>query len=159
MKCVAVAALGAVLASSALAGEIISGTNTYVTEQRTWKTGAHSGYYMYDSTGTFKAHSGFMPDIPVECHGAGFWTSEEIMGEGICIFGEAPHRWTVAFKMAPGEKFNTQTIEGYKRRGTWTVVNGTGKYFGMTGNGSFVATPTVDNRKTTQWAGEVELPK
>ena len=159
MKCVVAAAFGIVLASSALAGELISGTNTYVTEQRTWKTGEHSGYYMYDSTGTFKAHSGLMPNSPVECHGAGFWTPEEIMGEGICIFGEVPHRWTVAFKMASGEKFNAQTIEKYKRHGTWTVVSGTGKYVGMTGTGSFVTTPTVAGRKTTQWEGEVELLK
>ena len=159
MRCVAVAAFGAVLAGSAMAGEMISGTNTYVTEERTWKTGQNSGYYMYDSTGTYKARSGFIPDSPVECHGAGFWTSEEIKGEGICIFGEGLNRWTVAFKMAPGEKFNAQTIEPYQRRGTWTVVRSTGKYAGMTGSGSFMASPTANNRKTTVLEGELEVAK
>jgi hypothetical protein len=159
MKCVLLAAFGVVLAGSALAGEMISGTNTYATEQRTWKTGEFSGYYMYDSTGTFEAHSGLLPNSPVECHGAGFWTPEEILGDGVCIFGEAPHRWTVAFEMVPGEKFNAQTAERYQRRGTWTVVSGTGKYVGTTGTGSFVSGTVVNGRKTTQWEGEVEFPK
>jgi hypothetical protein len=160
MKSVAVVTvMGIVLAGSALAGEMISGTNAYVTDQRTWKTGEFSGYYMYDSSGTMDTHAGPMPNGPVECHGAGFWTPEEIMGEGICIFGEAPHRWTVAFAMDPGNKFDAQRAENYRRRGTWKVLHGTGKYVGVTGTGSFVTGPVVDGQKTTQWEGEVELPK
>jgi hypothetical protein len=159
MKCLVFAAFGVALAGPALAGELISGINDYVTEQRTWKTGEFSGYYMYDSNGTFRARTGSIPDSPVECHGAGFWTAEEIKGDGICIFGEAPHRWTVAFEMAPDNKFRAQTAEKYRRRGTWSVVTGTGKYVGMTGTGSFVTGPVVNGRKTTEWAGEVELPK
>ena len=159
MKFVAVTAMSVLLAGSALAGEMISGTNTYVTEQRTWDTGESSGYYMYDSTGTIEAHAGPLPNGPIECHGAGFWTPEEIMGDGICIFGEAPHRWTVAFNMDLGNQFNAQRAEQYRRRGTWEVVRGTGKYVGMTGTGSFVTGPVVDGKKTTQWEGEVEPPK
>lgn len=159
MKSVAIAVMGVVLAGPALAGEMISGTNTYVTDQRTWETGESSGYYIYDSIGTIEAHTGPLPNGPVECHGAGFWTPEEIMGEGICIFGEAPHRWTVAFTMEPGNEFDAQKAEKYRRRGTWEVVRGTGKYVGMTGIGSFVTGPVVDGQKTTEWEGEVELPK
>jgi len=159
MKWLVAAALSVVLANSAMAGEMISGTNNYVTEERTWKTGDVSGYYMYDSTGNFEAQSGTIPNGPVECHGAGFWTAEEINGEGICIFGEAPNRWTVAFVMDPHNQFSAQTAETYRRRGTWTVVSGTGKYVGITGSGNFVTGPVVDGRKTTQWEGEVELPK
>ena len=159
MKCMVLAACGVVLAGSALSGEMISGTNIYVTEQRTWSTGEYSGYYMYDSTGTYTAHSGPMPNGPVECHGAGFWTPKEIKGDGICIFGAAPHRWTVAFDMTPGNQFNAQSIEKYQRRGTWTVVRGAGKYVGMTGTGSFMSGPVVGGRKTTHWEGEVDLPK
>lgn len=55
-----------------MAGEMISGTNTYVTEQRTWKTGEFSGYYTYDSNGMYKTRSGSLPNSQVECHGAGF---------------------------------------------------------------------------------------
>jgi len=159
MKSVAAAFLGVVLAGSALAGEMISGTNTYVTDQRTWKTGEFSGYYMYDSTGTMDTQVGPLPNGQVECHGAGFWTPEEIMGEGICIFGLAPNRWTVGFTMDPGNKFDAQRAESYRRVGTWKVVHGTGKFVGMTGTGSFATGPVVDGQKTTQWEGEVELPK
>jgi len=159
MKPLLIAAAGVSLTASALAGEMISGTNTYDTDQRTWETGEYSGYYMYDSVGAFVPHAGSLPSGPVECHGAGFWTPEEILGDGICIFGEAPNRWTVAFELAPGNQFDAQKVEKYQRRGTWTVVRGTGKYVGMTGSGSFMSGPVVDGRKTTEWEGEVELPK
>ena len=114
---------------------------------------------MYDSAGVFEPHSGVVPGGPVECHGAGFWTAEAIMGNGICIFGEAPNRWTVAFKMDPDNRFDAKAVEKYQRRGTWMVVRGTGKFVGMTGSGSFVTGPVIDERKTTRWEGEVELPK
>jgi hypothetical protein len=114
---------------------------------------------MYDSTGAFETRTGPLPDGPVECHGAGFWTPEEIMGEGICIFGAAPHRWTVAFAMEPGNKFGAQRAENYRRRGTWKVAHGTGKYVGMTGTGSFVSSAVAGGQKATEWEGEVELPK
>jgi hypothetical protein len=159
MKSLLIAAFGVSLAGSASAGELISGTNTYSTHQRTWQTGEFSGYYMYDSTGAFEPHSGVMPGGQVECHGAGFWTPEEIMGDGVCIFGEAPSQWTVAFKMDPNNKFDARSVDKYQRRGTWTVVRGTGKYVGMTGTGSFISGPVVDGQKTTQWEGEVELPQ
>ena len=159
MKSLVIAAVGVALAASAHAGELMSGTNTYATDQRTWQTGEFAGYYMYDSIGTFEPHAGSMPSGPVECHGAGFWTPEEILGDGICIFGETPNRWTVAFEMDPGNQFDARNVERYRRRGTWTVVHGTGKYVGMTGTGSFMTGAVVDGRKTTQWEGKVEFPK
>ena len=159
MKRLVVAAFGLMLAGTAMAEEPVSGTNTYETDQRSWKTGEFAGYYMYDSTGMFKVHTGTIPDGPVECHGAGFWTAEEIRGSGICIFGAAPHRWTVAFEMAPDNRFNARATETYVRRGSWTVVHGTGRYVGMTGDGSFVTGPVVDGRKTTNFEGMVDLPK
>lgn len=61
--------------------------------------------------------------------------------------------------MAPDNKFDARSTEKYRRRGTWTVVSGTGKYVGMTGSGSFVTGPVADGHKTTEWEGEVELPK
>ena len=115
---------------------------------------------MYDSTGEFKAQVGPIPSGPVECHGAGFWTEVEIKGDGICIFGSAPDRWTVSFIMEPGHKFNEpMSIEKCRRRGMWKVVLGTGKYRDMTGSGFFIAEPVVDGRKVTEVWGEVELPK
>ena len=81
------------------------------------------------------------------------------MGDGICIFGAVPNRWTVAFSMDPGNRFNAQNAEKYRRRGTWKVVHGTSQFVGMTGTGSFVSGPVVDGQKTTQWEGEVELPQ
>ena len=152
--------VGALLAipGSASAGDLISGTNTYTTVERWWNTTDGSGYYMYDSEGQFGAMSGPIPDGPVECHGAGFWSPKMIDGEGICIFGAPPDRWTVQFKneLMPRAARGT---EAFRRKGVWTVVNGSGKYFGMTGYGTFATGPTVDMKKTTHWEGEVELPQ
>ncbi len=152
------AAVCALLAAPAAAGELISGTNAYSTEQRTWPSGLFAGYYMYDSVGEIEMHVGRLSNGPVECHGAGFWSPDEIMGEGVCIFGAAPNRWTVAFKMESDNKFGDRRKESYARRGTWNVVHATGKFVGMTGAGSFVAGPVVDGRKTTRWEGEIDLP-
>lgn len=150
--------LSFLIAPMAQAGELISGTNTYVTEQRTWPTGLHAGYYMYDSKGTIEMHGGPLPNGPVECHGAGFWTETEITGEGICIFGARPNQWTVAFKMADGNAFTNAIKDTYQRRGAWRVVEGVGEYWGMTGSGTFITGPTVGTHKTTQWEGEVVMP-
>ena len=110
------------------------------------------------SVGTFEPDVGSIPGGPIECHGAGFWTPEEILGNGICIFGADPSRWTVAFKMEERNQFDSQNIEKYQRRGTWAVVGGTGRYVGMTGSGSFMTGPVVNGQKTTKWEGEVKLP-
>lgn len=158
MRALFLAIVGLFCAPAAVAGELISGTNSYLTEQRTWPAGRHAGYYTYDSKGQIEMHGGPLPNGPVECHGAGFWTEREINGTGICIFGAAPDRWTVAFEMERGNTFNKQVKDAYQRRGVWTVVQGTGKYWGMIGNGTFVSGPVVGNKKTTQWEGEVVLP-
>ena len=149
----------AAASGTALAGELISGTNRYTTVQRTWPAGQHAGYYMYDSVGEIEMRTGPFPDGAVECHGAGFWTQKQIFGEGICIFGSPPDRWTVAFQMDGDNTFDAQIKDTYRRRGTWRVVEGTGKYWGMKGAGTFVSGPVVDGAKTTEWEGEVELLK
>src|ERR1035438_2296703 len=104
MRCQIATAVLVLLAAPACAGEKIAGTNTYVTTERSWSTSDASGYYMYDSTGKYAAREGPVSSGQVECHGAGFWTPEEIKGDGICIFGEAPDRWTVTFIMEPGHR-------------------------------------------------------
>ena len=157
MQSLTVFLAAALLALPASAAELISGTNTYTTVERWWMTTDGSGYYMYDSEGQFEAKTGPIPNGPVECHGAGFWSPKMIDGEGVCIFGAPPHRWTVQFKNYLEPRTSTRT-EAFRPNGHWTVVNGSGKYLGMTGSGTFVSGPTVDMKKTTYWQGEVELP-
>ncbi len=152
------AVLALVLPLHAQAGEIIGGTNTYLSESRDWKTGEYAGYYIYDSEGTTEWNTGPFESGPVECHGAGFWTPAEITGEGICIFGAPPHQWTVAHQMPPGSNpWNSIDRSRFHRQGIWRVVHGTGKFVGMTGMGTFVSNQLVDGRKTTWFEGEVNL--
>ncbi|MDH3667945.1 MAG: hypothetical protein OEN23_13545 [Paracoccaceae bacterium] len=158
MRILALTMAGILLAAPSNAGELISGTNSYETTERWWMTTDGSGYYMYDSEGQIEMKTGPLPDGPVECHGAGFWSPRRIQGEGVCIFGAPPHRWTVTFIMDPESRV-AKTAEGYQRRGTWMVANGSGKYLGMTGSGTFITDDVVDMKKTTHWEGEVELPK
>ena len=152
------AALVLLLPLQVNAGELIGGTNTYVMASRDWKTDEYSGYYIYDSTGTTEWKSGSFEDGPVECHGAGFWTPAEITGEGICIFGAPPNQWTVAHQMPPGSNpWNAKVKTKFHRQGVWKVTNGTGKYVGMTGSGTFVSDQLADGQKTTWFEGEVEF--
>ena len=156
MKSLAVAFFLVLITLPASAGELISGVNTYTSDVRTWKTGEFSGYYIYDSQGTTVWKKGPLPDGPIECHGAGFWTEKEIMGDGICIFGAAPDRWTVAHELTPGaNRWNAQDKNPYQRQGVWRVVQGTGRFVGMTGTGTFVSNELADGRKTTWFEGEV----
>ncbi|MBG6164472.1 hypothetical protein [Roseibium album] len=146
------------LALPASAGELIGGTNTYISEARTWKTGEYAGYYVYDSKGTTVWEKGPLPDGAVECHGAGFWTPKEILGDGICIFGTSPDRWTVAHELTPGSNlWNAQDKNPFHRQGVWHVVHGTGRYVGMTGEGTYVSNELSDGRKTTWFEGDVEF--
>ena len=152
------AALAVLLTAPASASVLNMGTNTYISVPRTWKTGEFAGYYIYDSMGTTVWQNGPVKDGPVECHGAGFWTPKEILGDGICIFGVAPDRWTVAHELTPGSNlWNAQDKNPFHRRGVWRVVHGTGRYIGMTGTGTYVSNELADGRKTTWFEGEVEF--
>ncbi|HMB78239.1 MAG TPA: hypothetical protein VKN76_17735 [Kiloniellaceae bacterium] len=158
MKSLAAAFYLILLTLPASAGELVSGVNTYMSDARTWKTGEFAGYYIYDSKGTTVWKKGPLQDGPVECHGAGFWTPKDIMGDGICIFGAAPDRWTVAHELTPGANlWNAQDKNPFHRRGVWRVVQGTGRFVGMTGTGTFVSNELADGRKTTLFEGEVEF--
>ena len=81
--------------------------------------------------------------------------------------GHAPPEWRWSLRCAPDGSFVYRwRAEGAapdapwrERRGTWTVVNGSGKYLGMTGTGTFVTTAVADRKKTTHWEGEVVIPE
>ncbi len=147
-------------AAPALAGEPVKGTNTSESTSRLWETGANSGYYMADSEGTTAWETGPFEDAPIECHSAGFWTSAEVVGDGICIFGVEPDRWTVVQEMAPGSNlWADKQSDMTQRQGVWRVVHGTGRFEGMTGSGTFVARRLADGSATTEVEGEIELAR
>ena len=152
-------ALASLLATSAMAGEMVSGTNYYLTEVKQWKTGVWSGYWMFSSKGISEAKQGPLPTVPVECHGAGSWDAEKMWGNGICINGKGRDTWTLRWAVDEGQSFQSTAIDNYKRTGKWQVVSGSGKYAGMTGSGTYTSSDLPDNRRVTMWEGEVELAK
>ena len=143
--------------SATYAGEAINGETSSVSSTRTWATGSDSGYYIYSSEGEIAWKTGPFDDMAIECHGAGFWTSREITGDGICIFGEEPDRWTVVQEMPEDSNLWADKSNNSQRQGIWKVVNGTGRFAGMTGFGTFVARDAAGGGRATEVDGEIEL--
>jgi hypothetical protein len=141
----------------ALAAEPVKGTSSSSSEIRMWKTGENSGYYVYGSEGTSAWEAGPFEDMPIECHGAGFWSPTEVLGEGICIFGAEPDQWTVVQQMVEGSNLWSEKTNLSDRTGDWNVVHGTGRYAGMTGSGTFTARDLENGKRITEIEGEVEL--
>ena len=134
--------------SFALAGERISGTNTYVRKEQTWPI-ENGVYWQQENFGTFTVAEGPIEPGFVECLGAGFGMANGIKGEGICIFENDEGTFTWTWQAIPGEL--TQ----------WQVAGGTGKYKGMTGSGTAASRIqsefTALQQRMTSWQGEIEL--
>jgi hypothetical protein len=137
------------LPSGLLAGEQIAGKNSYILNQNTWAAGS-SVFWNQDNQGTFEVSSGPIDDGPVRCIGSGFSDINGSRGEGICIYGYGADTFTWAWQ-AHQEGPNT-----------WQVIGSTGKYIGMTGEGT--ATTIVDSiyrsipHRVTSWEGVIDLP-
>lgn len=132
----------------AYAGEKVKGNSYYVVKQQNWETGHGSGYWIWHGEGVTHSTEGPLGTNPIECHGAGFWSKEGSWGEGICVVGADDHTRTMHWKREKGEKV-----------GHWKNLTGTGKYAGMTGEGTYQGKNLPDNRRVNQWEGEVTLAK
>ena len=133
---------------TAFAGEKVSGTSFYVVDLQKWETGDGSGYWMSHAEGVANFTEGPLETSPSECHGAGFRDQEGSWGEGICVIGTGADTRKIHWKRDKGEKV-----------GHWKNLTGTGKFAGMTGEGTYKTKWWSDGRQVTEWDGEVTLAK
>ena len=99
-----------------------------------------SGFYYQDSESYSEVVEGPFEDGPSRCLGSGFYFKDGTNDiGGICIYGEGTDTFTIKWKA--GEQGTANT---------WTVVAGTGKYRGMTGEG-------IATTKTEQFQRLVRL--
>jgi hypothetical protein len=131
---------------TAFAGEKVKGTNFYVTDVQNWETGDGTGYWIFHGEGVSNSMEGPLGTNALECHGAGFWDKEGSWGEGICVHGAGDDTRISSWKRGKGEKV-----------GQWKILSGTGKYVGMTGQGSYTPTSLPGNRHMSEWEGEITL--
>lgn len=131
------------------ASEHVSATNFYVVKQELIEAG-DDVFWTEDNGGTFTVHEGPIESGFARCVGAGFGGPGGVTGGGVCVYGNGEDTFTMRWQVAsPG--FNT-----------WHIVSSTGKYAGMTGQGT---THTRTNSKflkmphrISDWEGEIELP-
>jgi hypothetical protein len=131
---------------TAIAGEKVSGTNFFVVDNQSWETGDGTGYWIWHGEGVHYSAEGPLGTVPTECHGAGFWDPNGSWGEGICVTGSGDDVRTVRWWNEKGEKTHH-----------WENLSGTGKFAGMTGQGTYVSKPLPDDRHMSEWEGEVTL--
>ena len=146
-------ALAGFLASNpAFAEERIEINNIYPLNQEYFQL-SDSVYYMQDNRGYFEVVEGPIDEGPTRCVGGGFGSqSGENSIQGVCVFGEAEDAFTMRWKAGERGKANT-----------WTIVGGTGKFDGMTGEG--IATTGVEiiykamPLRQSHITGTVNIPK
>lgn len=89
-------------------------------------------FFTQDNKGQFEVVEGPIQDGPARCIGSGFGFQDGTSTiQGICIFGEGEDTFTMDWFAGEQGAANT-----------WNIVQGTGKYEGMTGNG--IATTGVE---------------
>jgi len=132
-----------------LAGERVSGENSYARKEQNWQLN-NSVYWQQTNVGTFTVTEGPLDPGFVDCLGAGFGRAEGVRGEGICIFENAEGSFTWTWQAIPGAL------------NQWQVAAATGKYKGMTGSGTaksrIQSEFTAMQHRVTTWEGEIELP-
>lgn len=158
MKPFVLAAALAAVASAPSAGEMFSGTHTYRPDYQQWMPVPAAGFRSLVMVGDYVPASGPIPAGRVECRGTNFWTKSVVEADGVCVFGEAPDSWMLRYRMTSNDRA-ALTAEQHRRIGEWTAVEGTGKYSGITGSGTYFSEGEVgaDGLYRTQWEGEVTI--
>jgi len=143
---------GIFTASAALSQERIELNNIYPTTEETFQL-SDRVFYTQDNQGIFEVVDGPFEQGPARCLGSGFGLRNGMSSvEGICIFGEDSDTFTMHWKAGQQGAANT-----------WTIVAGTGKYRGMTGEG--IATTSVEimyqamPRRLSHIVGTVTIPE
>lgn len=110
--------------SAAFAEEDIELNNLYPLSQEYFQLSDRI-YFTQDNKGYFEVVKGPFEEGPARCIGGGFGFQDGTSTiEGICIFGEGDHTFTMSWKLG---------IQGSAN--TWEISGGTGRYDGMTGSG------------------------
>jgi hypothetical protein len=131
---------------SGIAGESVNGQNYLVLDNQAWPTGEQSGFYLFNGSGVSNVINGPTETGAIECHGSGFWGAEGSRGEGICLHGAGDDTYTSTYKMELGAN-----------NGQWQILGGTGKYAGISGEGTYIPNPLPGNRAISTWQGEITL--
>jgi hypothetical protein len=161
MKITVLAALIATYAVPAFAGEQFVGTHTYRFEQEAWAPMPGNVWQTLTMVGDFEPISGPIPAGRIECRGANFRAGPAQEANGVCVFGEGRDVWMLRYRMTRND-IAAPSAERFRRIGEWTVVGGTGRYNGMTGEGFYWAEEGAvadAGRWRTRWGGEVTIPK
>lgn len=160
MKATGLAVAILLLAAPAKAGDLFSGTHTYLPVADTWSPIPASGYRTLVMSGVYEPISGPIPAGPIECRGTNFWNRSIAEAQGVCVFGAGADQWMLRYRMTNTDQ-SAQTAERFRRIGEWRAVGGTGKYAGIIGSGTYMAEGAVggEGRYRTQWEGEISLPK
>jgi hypothetical protein len=146
------ALIGFVASSPALAADRIEINNIYPINQEFFQL-SDSVYYMQDNRGHFEVVEGPLEEGPARCVGGGFGSQNgENSIQGVCVFGEGEDTFTMRWKAGEQGAANT-----------WTIVGGTGRFDGMTGDG--IATTGVEimykamPMRQSHIVGTVDVPK
>lgn len=142
------------------AGEMFSGTHTYRAESETWMPVPASGWRTVTMVGEYEPMTGPIGAGRIECRGTNYWHKSTVEADGVCVFGEGPNTWMLRYRMTRTDRATTRA-EQHQREGEWTVVDGTGRFSGMTGSGTYLAEGAVaeGNLYRTRWEGEVTIPE
>ena len=132
--------------SAGFAAEKIKGVNYMVVESQNWQTGEGTGYWMINAKGVSNNVEGSFEDGAIECHGAGSWDTEGSWGEGICVHSVGDDTRTSSWKRGKGEEL-----------GHWEMLGGTGKYAGITGQGTYKPTNLPGGRLVSEFDGEITM--
>lgn len=131
---------------SSFAGETAKGSNFLVLDNQAWPTGQKSGFYQFNGAGISNVEAGPTETVAIECHGAGFWGGKGNRAEGICLHGSGDNTYVSSYKMEVGAK-----------SGQWKILGGTGKYTGISGEGTYVPNLLPGMRAVSNWQGEISL--
>ena len=133
---------------TSFAGDTAKGTNFLVLDNQSWPTGEKSGFYVFSGKGVTKAIEGPIETIAVECHGSGFWDQNGSRGEGICLHGTGDDTYTSSYKREIGQS-----------SGQWIIIEGTGtgKYAGISGEGTYTSEQVPGGRLVSTWDGVISL--
>ena len=143
----------ATIASSAIgAEERIEINNVYPMNQETFQL-SEGIFFTQDNRGYFEVVEGPLEDGVSRCVGSGFGFSDGTNTiDGICIFGEGDDTFTMSWKAGEQGAANT-----------WVIVNGTGKFKGISGEG--IATTDIEVMyramplRQTHIVGKMDIPK
>ena len=161
MKSALLAVLFAALALPASAEALFSGTHTYRPDYDLWLPVPAAGWVTSVMVGEYEPRSGPIPAGRIECRGGVFWNKSIRESNGVCVFGEKPDTWMLRYQATETNRAKRTTPQGYIPVGKWTAVEGTGRYAGITGSGTYLAEGPVgdDGKYRTRWEGAITLPE